>query len=56
MITNNICSFYDYGSAVENMRRYNQTKPPVLTAKEVDLPVSLFSAENDPLADPKVLY
>ena len=54
MIESEVCSFYDYGSENENIRKYNQTTPPILSARDVHLPVSLFAAQNDPLANPKV--
>ena len=54
MIESEGCSFYDYGSESENMIKYNQTTPPILSARDVHLPVSLFAAQNDPLANPKV--
>lgn len=49
------CTKYDYGSATENMKHYGVPSPPSynLTAVE-NTPVSLFYAENDWLADPKV--
>ena len=54
MIESEVCSFYDYGSESQNKRKYNQTTPPILSAKDVHLPVSLFAAQKDPLANPKV--
>jgi len=44
---------YDYGSATQNMKHYNQTTPPAydLTKIPSSLPVALFSGTNDYLAD-----
>ena len=54
MVANGKCSFYDFGSDQENMKRYNQTDPPTVYAKDVHVPVSMFSAEKDTLANPQV--
>ncbi|XP_063447132.1 gastric triacylglycerol lipase-like [Mytilus trossulus] len=43
---------YDFGTAVENMARYNQTTPPYVNITQVDVPVALYSGGNDYLADP----
>ena len=43
---------YDYGCKKENMLKYNQTEPPVYNLKNVNVPVALYWAQNDWLADP----
>jgi hypothetical protein len=43
---------YDFGSASENMKRYNQPTPPNYDLTKVKLPVALFTGANDLLADP----
>ena len=43
---------YDYASAEENMKHYNQTIPPVYDITKVKVPTALYWAENDFLADP----
>ena len=42
---------YDYGSALENKKYYNQTLPPQYDLKKVNVPVALYWAQNDWLAD-----
>lgn len=43
---------FNYGSIKDNMIHYNQTTPPLYDITQVKLPVALFSATNDWLADP----
>lgn len=43
---------YDYGSASENMKHYNQTDAPQFDLSRVNVPVGLYWAPNDWLADP----
>jgi lysosomal acid lipase/cholesteryl ester hydrolase len=43
---------YDFASADENMKHYNQTTPPVYDITKVKVPVALYWAQNDYLADP----
>ncbi|XP_046584376.1 lysosomal acid lipase/cholesteryl ester hydrolase-like [Haliotis rubra] len=42
---------YDYGSAADNQKHYNQSTPPLYDVNKMDTPVYLFYAENDWLAD-----
>ncbi|XP_067945854.1 gastric triacylglycerol lipase-like [Watersipora subatra] len=51
MVKSGNCSFYDYGSAKENMEKYNRSSPPIINAQDITTPVTLFSAEKDILAD-----
>lgn len=56
MVANDTCSFYDFGSPAANMKKYNgSANPPVFYPQQVKLPVSIFSAEKDILANPKVV-
>lgn len=43
---------YDYGSAKENKKHYNQTSPPEYNLNRVNVPIALYWAQNDWLADP----
>ncbi|NXL77542.1 LICH hydrolase, partial [Leptocoma aspasia] len=43
---------YDYGSK-ENMKKYNQTAPPVYKIEEIKTPIAVWSAGQDKFADPK---
>ncbi|NXO87959.1 LIPM Lipase, partial [Sitta europaea] len=43
---------YDYGCK-ENMKKYNQTAPPVYKIEEIKTPIAVWSGEKDKLADPK---
>lgn len=45
--------WFDYGLQ-ENKRRYGQDKPPSYNITEIRTPFSLFYAQNDWLAGPKV--
>lgn len=54
MVVSGNCSFYDYGTSERNMRKYNQSRPPLFTAQEITTPVTIFSAEHDTLANPVV--
>ncbi|XP_077492415.1 gastric triacylglycerol lipase-like [Amblyomma americanum] len=42
---------YDYG-AKENLRRYNQKKPPAYPVEQITAPVALFSSSGDSVANP----
>lgn len=42
---------YDYG--VKNMERYNQTSAPLYNITNVKVPVALYYADKDWLADPR---
>ena len=42
---------YDYASAKENMRHYNQTVAPVYDISNIKVPVALYWSQNDWLAD-----
>lgn len=44
---------YDYGSATENEKVYNQPTPPDYSLHKVNVPVALMWGMNDWLADPK---
>lgn len=44
---------FDFGTK-ENLKRYNQTQPPVYNLANVVAPVGLLWAVNDFLADPRV--
>jgi len=48
---NNQFQKFDYGSPDENMKRYNQTTPPVYDVSQVNVPVLAFTAPRDWLAD-----
>ncbi|XP_041874833.1 lysosomal acid lipase/cholesteryl ester hydrolase-like isoform X2 [Corvus kubaryi] len=43
---------YDYGCK-ENMKRYNQTAPPVYKIEEIRTPTAVWSGGEDKFADPK---
>jgi lysosomal acid lipase/cholesteryl ester hydrolase len=43
---------YDYGSAEANYKHYHQRSAPVYNVSEVNVPVALYWANNDWLADP----
>nr|XP_045622185.1 gastric triacylglycerol lipase-like isoform X4 [Procambarus clarkii] len=51
-ILNGQFQHYDFGKT-ENMRRYNQTTPPLYDLSRVNVPVVLMWGKNDLLADPK---
>jgi len=42
---------FDYGKA-GNLKHYNQTTPPLIPLKNINVPVHLFSGAYDELADP----
>lgn len=44
---------YNFGSAKENEKYYNQTDPPIYDLTQVDVPVVAFTSTNDWLADPR---
>jgi hypothetical protein len=44
---------FDYGSAEQNFLHYNQIVPPMYNLTNVNVPVGLFWAQNDWLADPE---
>jgi hypothetical protein len=52
MVISGKYQMYDFGSATENMKHYNQTTAPLYNLAEVDVPVALYWADNDWLADP----
>ncbi|NXU19247.1 LICH hydrolase, partial [Pardalotus punctatus] len=43
---------YDYGCK-ENMKKYNQTAPPVYKIEEIKIPTAVWSGGQDTFADPK---
>ncbi|NWS96342.1 LICH hydrolase, partial [Mionectes macconnelli] len=43
---------YNYGSK-ENMKKYNQTAPPVYKIEEITIPTAVWSGGEDTFADPK---
>ncbi|XP_027528215.1 lysosomal acid lipase/cholesteryl ester hydrolase-like [Neopelma chrysocephalum] len=43
---------YNYGSK-ENMKRYNQTAPPVYKIEEITIPIAVWSGGEDTFADPR---
>ncbi|NWR05846.1 LIPM Lipase, partial [Paradoxornis webbianus] len=43
---------YDYGSK-ENLKKYNQTAPPVYKIEEIKTPIAVWSGGQDTFADPK---
>ncbi|CAH3018896.1 unnamed protein product [Porites evermanni] len=43
---------YDYGSSEENKKHYGQPTPPQYNASDMTVPVALYWAQNDWLADP----
>lgn len=43
---------YDYGSSEENKKHYGQPTPPRYNASDMTVPVALYWAQNDWLADP----
>ncbi|NWW73164.1 LIPM Lipase, partial [Climacteris rufus] len=43
---------YDYGSK-ENMRKYNQTAPPVYKIEEIRIPTAVWTGGQDKFADPE---
>ena len=52
MVISGRYEMYDYGSSKANMLNYNQTTPPAYDLKQVRVPVALYWAQNDWLADP----
>lgn len=42
---------YEFGSASENMKHYNQTTPPLYDLTKLSVPVALYYGQNDWLAD-----
>ena len=44
---------YDFGTKGNNLKHYNQTEPPLYDLNKVQVPVALYWAVNDWLADPK---
>eukprot|EP00475_Leptophrys_vorax_P041301 TRINITY_DN77878_c0_g1_i1.p1 TRINITY_DN77878_c0_g1~~TRINITY_DN77878_c0_g1_i1.p1 ORF type:complete len:413 (-),score=120.90 TRINITY_DN77878_c0_g1_i1:32-1270(-) len=53
MVRDNRFGMYDWGSADENMKKYNQSTPPNYDITRIKLPVALFTGGNDLLADPE---
>lgn len=45
---------FDYGSAEINTIIYNQTEPPEYKVENVKVPVAIYYAHNDLLADSRV--
>ncbi|NXD24310.1 LIPN Lipase, partial [Spelaeornis formosus] len=43
---------YDYGSK-ENMKKYNQTAPPVYKIEEIKTPIAVWTGGQDTFSDPK---
>ncbi|NXN73257.1 LICH hydrolase, partial [Himantopus himantopus] len=43
---------YDYGSK-ENMKKYNQSTPPVYQIEKISIPIAVWSGGRDKFADPK---
>ncbi|NWX51870.1 LICH hydrolase, partial [Steatornis caripensis] len=43
---------YDYGSK-ENMKKYNQSTPPVYNIEKISIPTAVWSGGHDKFADPK---
>lgn len=43
---------YDYGNSKENKKHYGQPTPPLYNASDMTVPVALYWAQNDWLADP----
>ncbi|XP_009998402.1 PREDICTED: lysosomal acid lipase/cholesteryl ester hydrolase-like [Chaetura pelagica] len=43
---------YDYGSK-ENIRKYNQSTPPVYQIEKINIPTAVWSGGRDKFADPK---
>ncbi|NXX84720.1 LICH hydrolase, partial [Urocolius indicus] len=43
---------YDYGSK-ENMKKYNQSTPPVYEIEKISMPIAVWSGGADKFADPK---
>ena len=54
-VKNKKFSYYDYGYE-QNILIYNSTVPPDYDLSAVNLPVAIFYAENDYLADPLVSF
>jgi pimeloyl-ACP methyl ester carboxylesterase len=52
MVVNGKFQMYDYASASENMKHYNQTTPPLYDLTQVKVPVALYWGQQDWLADP----
>ena len=45
---------FDYGSKEQNMKVYNSSEPPDYNFKKIQVPISLFYAEDDLFASVKV--
>ena len=52
MVMSGKFQMFDYGSAKANMAHYNQTTAPLYDLTKVNVPVALYWAQNDWLADP----
>lgn len=46
---------YDYGKH-KNRQRYNESIPPEYDFTKIQVPIALFSGQNDFLAQPKVYH
>ena len=42
---------YEYGSANENLKHYNQPTPPLYNISNINVPVALYYGTNDLLAN-----
>ncbi|XP_068748610.1 gastric triacylglycerol lipase-like [Montipora capricornis] len=52
MVNSNKFQMYDYESTSANMKHYGQPTPPVYNATAMTVPVAVYWAQNDWLADP----
>jgi pimeloyl-ACP methyl ester carboxylesterase len=51
-VQSNIFEAYNYSSAEENQKHYNQSLPPVYSIRSMKVPTALFTGGDDWLADP----
>jgi pimeloyl-ACP methyl ester carboxylesterase len=51
-VQSNVFEAYNYSSAEENQKHYNQSLPPVYSIRSMKVPTAIFSGGTDWLADP----
>ncbi|VDO29030.1 unnamed protein product [Onchocerca flexuosa] len=51
MVNSHKIQMYDYGSVKKNMMHYNMSTPPLYNLSLINVPVYLYSGENDWIAD-----
>jgi lysosomal acid lipase/cholesteryl ester hydrolase len=51
-VQSNIFEAYNYSTAEENQKHYNQSLPPVYSIRSIKVPTAIFLGGDDWLADP----